>query len=504
MGRVVLAALLVVCGWYCVALAHVFVRAVPFPFELEWAESASLCMAHRVATGQPLYTAPSIEHTPVPYPPLFFFLGGHLARWVGLGLPMLRLLSLAAFVATAAGIAWLVRRETTSWAAAFVAVGCYAACFELSGAWYHLARIDSLFVCCLWWGLAVLHRAASHRAALLAAALFFLAFLAKQTLLLFLPFLLVIVWLAKRRWMATFAASLGVAISIAVSVGNDLTDGWFRFYIFDFQVQRGFDLVLLLDYVKQFLVPLALFLTAVALAWSRGARHAWEAARRQWPWLLSAAASLAVALSAIAQPGGAANNAMPFCACLSTLVGLGFAHFAQEAGLGTARVGYCLLVGSALATLWYDPEGYAPHPVDYSAGRRVVEALAGLPDPVWIPHTASYYFLAGHRPFAHQATLWDIGRSDAVEAKRELVAQILAGISRHAFAGVVLGREEGLIHEALRQHGYRPVRLQSEPDGLWTKTGLRWRPEVLFLRDADTGPGGRPAAPRDGRPRSTP
>ncbi len=481
--------MLVVCGWYCAALAYVVVRAVPFPFELEWSESASLCMAHRVATGQPLYAAPSIEHVPVPYPPLYYVLGGYLARWLGWGLPTLRLLSLAAFLATVAGMAWLVRRETASWAAALVAVGCYAACFEPSGAWYHLARIDSLFVCFLWWGLAVLHRASSHRATLLAAALFFLAFLVKQTLLLLLPFLLVIVLVARRSWMATFAASLGALLGLTVLVGNHLTGGWFHFYILDYQVQRGFDLALVAAYLRQVWVPLALLGAAVALARLLGARSGREAARRYCPWLLAAAGSLAVGLSAIAQPGGAANNAMPLYACLATLAGIGFALIPPHSQHGVFRAVYCLLLGGALAALWYDPGKYTPRAVDYAAGQRVVKALSGLPDPVWIPHTPSYYFLTGHRPFAHQVALWDIGKSVDTQAQRKLVGQILTAISRRTFAGV-----EGHIHAALRQHGYRSIRLHPEPDGLWAKTGFRWRPEVLFLRDKATGQGG-PLAP---------
>lgn len=495
--RAALAALLAVSVWHCLALGYVFARAVPFPFELEWSESASLCMAHRLAAGQPLYAAPSLEHVPVAYPPLYYVLGVILAGWLGWGLPALRVLSVAAFVATAAGIAWLTRRETASRAAALVAVGCHAACFELSGAWYHLARVDSLFVCLLWWGLAVLHGARGRRAALLAAGLFFLAFLVKQTLLLFLPFLLLTALVARRRWAGTFAISLGVLLGTAVAAGNHLTGGWFRFYILDFQVQRGFDATLAAAYLRQSWVPLALLGAAVALAWVRGGR-AGAAARRHWPWLVAAAACLAVGLAAIAQPGGAANNAMPLFACVATLAGLGFAFFPPEPRAGAWRAGYCLLLAGALVAARYDPGRYVPRAVDRAAGQRVVAALAGLPDPVWIPHTPSYYFLTGHRPFAHQAALWDIGKSDKTEARRELVAEILTAIGRRAFSGVVLGGQEGLIHAALRQHGYRPVALHPGPDGLWAKTGFRWRPEVLFLRDGGTPPG-ELAAPRTGR-----
>lgn len=106
--------------------------------------------------------------------------------------------------------------------------------------------------------------------------------------------------------------------------------------------------------------------------------------------------------------------------------------------------------GWCCAALWHNPGSYVPQREDSSAGRRVLEASAGLPDPVWIPHATGYYFLTGHRPFAHQASLWDSGKSNAVEAKRTLVAQMLAAINRRAFTGVVLGSKEGHIHAALR------------------------------------------------------
>lgn len=493
--RAAVAALLAVCAWSCGALAYVFGRAVPFPFELEWGESASLCMAHRLASGQPLYAAPSLEHVAVPYPPLYYALGAVLARWLGWGLPTFRLLSLAAFVATAAGMAWLVRRETANRTAAVVAVGCYAAFFELSGAWYHLARVDSLFVCLLWWGLATLCCARSQRTVLLAAGLFSLAFLVKQTLLLVLPFLLVIVVVARRRWWVAFVAVLGGLLGLSVLAGDRLSNGWFRFYVFEFQVQRGFHLELATAFLRQAGLPLALVAAAGALAWMRGARQTPQVALRQWPWLLATAGCLAVGLAAIAQPGGAFNNAMPLFACLGTLAGLGFGFFPAGTRTIEWRSMYCLLLAGACAAAGYDPGRYVPRPADLAAGRRVVEVLAALPDPVWIPHTPSYYFLTGHRPFAHQAALWDIGRSDATEAKRVVVEALLAAIARRAFSGVVLGREEGLVHAALRQAGYRPVFLHAEPDGLWTKTGFRWRPEVLFLRDAHAART-PPASPR--------
>ncbi|HPC83010.1 MAG TPA: glycosyltransferase family 39 protein [Thermoanaerobaculaceae bacterium] len=488
--RVVRAALVGLCGWHCLALAFVFLRAAPFPYELEWMEGASLGMAHRASSGLPMYTPPSIEHTPVAYPPLYFLLGSVLVRWLGAALPALRALSLVAFGTTAAGMAWLVRRETTSWTAALAAVGCYAACFEASGAWYHLARVDSLFVCLVWWGLVALSRARSHRGMLAAALLFFAAFLTKQTLLLLLPFLLGLAIVGKRRWVATFAGSLGAGVGLAIFVGNRSTGGWFRYYILDMHAQRGFDLGLLAAYGRQFWLPLALLAGAVALAWARGGRGEGVVRRQVWPWLVATAGCLAVSGAAIAQPGGAANNAMPLYVCLATLAGLGFASFRREAGHDAFRTGYCLLLAGALAALWYDPGRYTPRAADYAAGRRVVEALAALPDPVWIPHTPSYYFLTGHRPFAHQVALWDVGKSDAVGAKRELVDQILAAIGRRAFSGVVLGRDEGLVHAALRQYGYRPVDLHPDPAGLWTRTGFRWRPEVLFLRDPAAGSGG--------------
>src|SRR5262245_60024700 len=176
-----LALALALAGAYVLAFVIVAVARLPYPFELEWLEGVVLEHVHRVLAGQAIYVAPSLDFVPLNYTPLYYYVSAAFAAVLGPGFVPLRLASLLSALGLLALIALLVRRETGRWSGGELAAGVFAATYRRGGAWLDIARADSLYLLLLLAGVCALRWGSRVRGALVAAVLWTLAFLAKQS-----------------------------------------------------------------------------------------------------------------------------------------------------------------------------------------------------------------------------------------------------------------------------------------------------------------------------------
>ena len=116
-----------------------FFTALPrlvYPYDLDFIEDGILMQALRVAQGLPVYVAPNADFNPHVYMPLFFWLGGALVKIFGPHMWLLRGLSFAATLVTAAVIFYVARRESRqAWVGAACA-GLFLAGYPVNGFWY--------------------------------------------------------------------------------------------------------------------------------------------------------------------------------------------------------------------------------------------------------------------------------------------------------------------------------------------------------------------------------
>src|SRR5205807_6225284 len=136
------------------------------------------------------------------------------------------LASLAAFACVGA----LVRSETRDNLVAFVSACLFAACFRRGGAWFDLARVDSLFVALLFAGLLAARRAKTPRGAAVAGVVMTLAFLTKQAALLPALAVAIFLWRRRRTLGVWYAGALGAGLVVSTVAFNLWTGGWYRFY----------------------------------------------------------------------------------------------------------------------------------------------------------------------------------------------------------------------------------------------------------------------------------
>lgn len=237
-------------------------QRIGYPFELEWMEGAMVDHAARVRAGLDVYVPPGPDHVAFLYTPLFYWLTAALAVLLGDGFPTARLVGLLATVAAAALLGHWVRRECGRAAPGIVAIGL----LFLGSGWYRwwldLARNDSLFV--LWMLVTgYLLRWHGARGAFAAAVTATLAFLSKQTAVLWLPAVGVGALLLDWRHGLRFGLAAGLCLGATIGIYHLATDGWFTFFVFEMPRGHGIQGDRKLGFWNDDLVPI---LPAIGLA----------------------------------------------------------------------------------------------------------------------------------------------------------------------------------------------------------------------------------------------
>src|SRR5579875_3369419 len=209
-----------------VLVAH---RRLHYPFEVDRMESGMLTSVWRLRHGYSLYSPPSLTWAPFLYAPLFFYVSAAVTKLIGINYAALRLVSLVATLGSFALIFALVRTETRRhrWQPALFAVGLFAALYPFVLAWYDVGRVDSLSL--FFFLAALLATRRTHPT--LAAVLWLLAFLTKQT---FLPLgfaVFLIDWQRPRR-MLTGMITYAVLVAASIAWLQHTSAGWFRYYAF--------------------------------------------------------------------------------------------------------------------------------------------------------------------------------------------------------------------------------------------------------------------------------
>ncbi len=174
-----------VVGFFAVSLLR-----LRYPYDLEWMEGGQLLHSYEILAGRFPYRAPSPDHIAFPYQPLYPAVVAALGAVFGLSLPLARVVSIVAITACALLVGAAVAKETRSRRCALMAGAMVFALYRVTGFWFDLARVDSLFMALLVGGLyAARYVEGPWAASLTSAALLVLAYKTKQ---LALPFFVLV------------------------------------------------------------------------------------------------------------------------------------------------------------------------------------------------------------------------------------------------------------------------------------------------------------------------
>jgi hypothetical protein len=475
---------------FVAAYLFVALSRVRYRYELEWLESGLLAHVQRINGGHGIYVAPSPSFVPYPYPPLYVYLSAALSQVVGPPLEAMRLLSFAASLVVLGVLGWLAARETGRVACGVICAGVFAATYQASGAWFDLARVDSLYLALTLAAVAAARRlpeSARRRApaaAVAAGALLALAVLTKQTAIFAAP--PIVWWLARvgpdRLW-AWWLGGFGV-LAGGVSAAMELTShGWYGYWVVGQLSGHGLVGSTVISFWTSDLagsvglVAVAAMAGVIAKA-SRTGRERRLVMRNFWLPVL--ASLLAAAWVSRIHEGGYNNVLMPAFAAVALAVALSVGaalDHLDQLDMGkkyrAAAVATLLVVTGLVQTeiLRYNPASLIPSAADRRSGRQFVDYIHGLAGDVWIPRHGVYAELAGKPGGADSGGINDVVLSGNTTVSGPLLLSVHAALAAHRYRAILLNGPEGF-------DGFPPdfdLLYSCQPIGLRVPTALTGR-----------------------------
>lgn len=417
-----------------------------YPFELEWMEGGMVDQVLRILAGQKIYVPPHFDFVPFGYPPLYFYLSALLAKIVVPGLVPLRLLSLLSSLGSLFLIFRIVWRETNAEYYGVAAASLFAATYNISEAWFDIAKVDSLFLFLLLLGVYLLRFHDSRRGYLLAGIVLCLSFFSKQTaLVIALPLLLGMVLLKKKRGLIPVCTVLSLAAAGTLLL-NWLHQGWYNYYIFHLPKLRmavNFDPKRILGFWSaDILGPFFPALAIIAFYFfSRAHGKKWQDTAF---YLMAACGMLGGAWISRLETGAFHNVLFPAYAIIAILFGLGLhrlgelfneKYSAKKTWLGAT---VCILAGAQFFLLLYNPLALIPSKADRQAGRELIAKMARLNGEVLLFDHGYLSTMAGKNTHAQACAVNDIYRADRGPVGLKLRAEIKRDLQAKRFAFVIL------------------------------------------------------------------
>lgn len=486
-----LAMLCVTAGAHAVLYGIVAVQSLTYPYVLEWMEGGTMEVIARVVQGQPLYVEPSLEYVPYLYPPLYFWVSGLVASVAGVVPAVPRTVSLLSTMATALLLGLFAYREAVAWrddlgkpggtapyASAVAAAGLFLASFEIAGKWFHLARVDALYLLLLVAAAYMLRFHRGARGTLAGGLLAVLAVMTKQTALVALgPVLLLAAFEARHR--ALILAGCGVALLGTLALLHVSTDGWSDYFLWGLPLRHPLGTARMLRFwTSDILTTLPFAVACAGVVLAIALRRPSASGRFH---LALAVGFVGSAWLARLHSGGYLNVLLPACVLLALLTGI-----AASLPIRPPRTRVSLSTVATVAAvvqmlfLLYDPARAVPSGADHRANERLIAALAAMEGEVLVPGQRYVSRLAGKSTFGLGMAAQDVLRATPGDwVAHRLRRERDQAVASRRFSAIVLNRAED-VFPALRRH-YRRAGTLVEGNAGRPVTGAPYRPSLLYV-----------------------
>lgn len=490
---VLLGSLLYVAMYVFIAYQHLH-----YAYALEWMEGGLVEHVQRVVDGDPIYVKPSLDFIPFTYTPLYYYVCAPVAKIAGVGMFPLRLVSFIASLGCFLLIFMIVRRETRSSYCGMLSTGLYAALYQAAGAWYDLARPDSLFMLLGLISIYVLRSGLSIGLLFSASIIASLSFLAKQTGLFVVLALCFYSVLFARGWRKIiFPLTSVLAIGLSTLIFNTMSDGWYNYYVFNLPSHHD---IVPYRIASFWLFDMGRFLSIAigfAVFWLiyqfKSARY-----REGWFYFIVFGGLVGASWLIRIRTGSYTNTLIPgytavvlgFGFGVGALLKLGQSRAKDDSVLGKVDsvndslswqpVVVLLLCMAQFMTLIYEPQHLLASKADKKAGDRLVDLVRKVDGNVFIPSHAQLSRLAGKKSYAHQVAIRDILRDKESKQARDLLLEIKERITEKEFAMIITGSSwfNDIVSKSYNMSGA----VFDNDDVFWPVTGRPIRPNSIFIR----------------------
>jgi|GEM_PF-6430753 len=456
---------------FIVLFLETAIRRIGYPFELEWLEGVLALQAERISSGQNPYPLPSAGFMPLNYPPFFQALGAPLIS-AGLSpLFSLRLISLASAICWMALSGIIVGKATSDRAWGIVAAGMYASAYASVGAWYDLARVDSLWVLLVGVALALVWNNYSSRRAALSCVALIASLFCKQPSILFVFPITAAIALKSRKAAWWYFVSTLAGLMLGAALIEAVTH-YYTFYtiatvkgspwLFDQFISRwGYA-------VKRF--PFEILLGLIAVRGVIREKRPLNELRLSGGGVMAAIIATA---SMFMKKGAYPNDVM-----ITLALGILFVFTVLK-----PRPAFAILAIVAMMSHFYLPgRAMVPTATDAQAGRRFIEQLKSMPRPFFLPSHPYYAWLAGER---ETPNLMSLQVNKYVTGKYPQA--LMANIEEKRYRVIILDYPMNFAKDELLDSINRNYALSgnifdhSDDSTFWTVAGWKTRPSFLYL-----------------------
>lgn len=479
-------------GLFLILYVYIAIQRVFFPFDIEWAEGAALLQVKQILAGEGLYQAPNLAFMPLVYTPVYHYLSAFVSLLVGEGFLGLRLLSFISSIAAAGMIFWIVYRETEDGFAGWISSTLYLACFQLSGGFYDLARVDSLFIFVILGTLLLFLRARNGFDLAVAGIMVAVSFFTKQTaLLVFMPILVYAGFHYRWKSLYLYSSSL-LGIGVTILIWSRISSGWFQYYIFQLPQEHGYSIIDAVNFwVGDTLRPLGIaFVFGLILIFHWLKRDSRSEPGSTWDlgdekatmYVLFFLGCFLGAWITRASNGGAENNIMPAYASISIMLGFGFARAKrwldeQEGLQQRGKLFVNLMVMVQFIALLYNPLTYIPTPADKRTNQVLIEIMEQTEGEIFIPYRSHLPGYVGKQTHAHVVSIFELVgyfHGDVQPQGVELLEEIREKIREQEYGVVILDHPMPWFKEALDVN-YRHLE-NEEPEHIGSRSEvMEWQ-----------------------------
>jgi hypothetical protein len=478
---------------YVFTVIYIVLSRINYHFELEWMEGGSLLQVIRILSGKALYVKPTLEYIPYIYPPLYFYISSFFALFMGVSFLPLRMVSFLSSIGCMVLIFLFVRRETRNYFSGFMAVGLFAATFHLSGAWFDIARVDSLFLFFLLWAAFIIYDL-DLKKSIFAGILISCALFTKQTgIIAIAPFLM---YVLINNWKNFFnLAFVTLLLTGGISLAWDIfSQGWFKYYIFDLprnhigSINLGSGLIYKLHEIVK---PTGLAIIMGTFFLSKMVRIPFSKKISEYNrllfYFLISSGLLGISVVGMLNPGGYPNVLLPAYACIAILFGLGLSEAFKITQLNKAyfmNIVLLFLVMYQFYELKFPISSQIPTMQDRLAGNLMVTTIKNSKGEVFIPSSNYLAYFSGKNTYLNTMSLWEIngyfGLPDN-EISLSLMRDIQKAIDERKFSSIIIDNNETLDPKQLDTKYIPAKKLFNDPNEFIPVTGWDNRPDTLYI-----------------------
>lgn len=487
-------------GIFLIGFSHflmflfVVLSRIGYRYELEWTEGSILVQINHLLQGGSTYSAPTPEHVPYLYTPLYFWFGA-LASQAGGGFLPLRIISLGATLLSMLLIFRWIFLTTRSKFSAALAVFLFASAFKPTGYWFDLARVDTLFLLFILLGLRFLFLAPTFMNGFLGALALVLAFMTKQTSVLLVIVMLPVVILKafkvestnrdslqKKLFLVGYLLTTVFGITGSILLLNWNSNGWFNYYAFKVPAKQELIPSLVIgfwthDLIPNFAVPLGLTCFALYQSYKTEGVFSEKFCFR----FCASAGMIGIAWMTRIHNASWDNVLIPAFVWLSVMAAWGFSELLPLNKWKWSVFGVLFFV--QFVSLAYDPRAQIPTAEDKAEGAAIEAKIRMMSGEVWVPQHEYLAEWNGKKSYGNRMPMDDLFAGQGGNPTLKLQDSIKTLLREKRFAAILLDWPEWAHAGLIPQGEFYSIgdSLPIHGRAFYPKTGVKTRPIYFYL-----------------------